>query len=129
MVEENKKGKEEVRVVTKQREIEWDVRKFHWSLYGKHEAMVDKEEILQSIDSLTEMDPEDNQKLECGITEEEVLLTLKNTKNNVVPGPGGFGGAFYKVFWKYLKKIVVNAIEETMKTGKFHFHNGWLLMC
>ena len=38
--------------------------------------------------------------------------TLKNTKNNVAPGPGGFGGAFYKVFWKYFKQIVVGAIRE-----------------
>ena len=58
------------------------------------------------------MDPEDSRRLECGITEEEVLLTLENTKNNVAPGPGGFGGAFYKIFWRYLKKIVVNAIGE-----------------
>ena len=112
MAEKNKEGREEVRVVTEQREIEWEVRKFYWHLYGEHEARVDKEEILQSIDNLKEMDPEDSQKLECGITEEEVSLTLKNTKNNVAPGPGGFGGAFYKVFWRYLKKIVVNVIGE-----------------
>ena len=92
MVEKNKEGKEEVRVVTKQREIEWEVRKFYWNLYGEHETRVDKEEILQSIGSLTEMDPEDSRKLECGITEEEVSLTLKNTKNTVAPGPGGFLG-------------------------------------
>ena len=104
VVEKNKEGKEEVRVVTEQREIEWEVRKFYWNLYGEHETRVDKEEILRSIDSLTEMDPEDSCKLECGITEVEVSLTLKNTKNNVAPGPGGFGGAFYKVFWGYLKK-------------------------
>ena len=73
---------------------------------------MDKEEKLQNVDGLVEMDPEDSQKLECEITEEEVSLTLKNTNNNVAPGPGGFGGAFYKVFWRYLKKIVVNAIGE-----------------
>ena len=71
-----------------------------------------KEDILQSIDNLTEMDPEESQKLDCEMTEEEVSLTLKNPKNNVAPGPRGFWGAFYKVFWKYLKKIVVNAIGE-----------------
>lgn len=37
--------------------------------------------------------------------------TLKETRNNVAPGPGGFGGNFYKVFWKYLKNIVVIAIN------------------
>ena len=39
-------------------------------------------------------------------------VTLKNTKNNMAPGPGGFGGAFYKVFWRYLKWIVMGAIKE-----------------
>ena len=37
------------------------------------------------------------------ITEDEVSKTLKNTRNNVAPGSGGFGGGFYKVFWKFLK--------------------------
>ena len=46
------------------------------------------------------------------ITEGEVSLTLKNTRNNVAPGPGRFGGAFYKVFWKYFKWVVVGAIKE-----------------
>ena len=41
--------------------------------------------------------------------------TLKVTKNNVAPGPGGFGGAYYKMFWKYLKIIVVGAIREVYK--------------
>ena len=35
-----------------------------------------------------------------------------HTKNNVAPGPGGFGGGFYKLFWKYLKGVVVGAIGE-----------------
>ena len=30
----------------------------------------------------------------------------------MAPGPRGFGGAFYKVVWKYLKQIVVGAIRE-----------------
>lgn len=46
------------------------------------------------------------------IMEGEVSSTLKNTKNNVAPGPGGFGGALYKMFWKYLKQIVVGALRE-----------------
>ena len=50
--------------------------------------------------------------MDTEIKEEEVSSTLKNTKNNVAPGPGGFGGAFYKVFWKYFKQIVVGAIRE-----------------
>ena len=104
VVEKNKEGKEEVRVVTEQREIEWEVRKFYWNLYGEHETRVYKKEIVQSIDSPSEMDPEDSRKLECGITEEEVSLTLKNTKNNIAPGPRGLGGHFIRFFGFTLKK-------------------------
>ena len=68
-------------MITEQKEIEWEVRKYYWKLYGKHKAKVNKEEILQNIDNLNKMELEDSQKLECGITEEEVSLTLKNTKN------------------------------------------------
>ena len=94
VVERNREGREEIRVVTEQKEIEWEVRKFYWHLCGEHEARVHKEEILQNVDGLVEMDPEDSQKLECEITEEDVSLTVKNTRNNVAPGPDGFGGAF-----------------------------------
>ena len=78
----------------------------------KHEAKVNKEEILQNIDNLTKIELEDCRKLECEINEDKVIVTLLNTKNNVAPGPNGFWGSVYKVFWKYLKKIVVGAIGE-----------------
>ena len=38
--------------------------------------------------------------------------TLKQTCNNITPGLVGFGGAFYKVFWKFLKNIVISAINK-----------------
>ena len=50
--------------------------------------------------------------MDVKILEEEVENTLKCTKNNIAPGHGGFGGGFYKVFWKFLKNTVVNAINE-----------------
>ena len=48
---------------------------------------------------LSKLKQEDSKGLECEITEGEVSVTLKNTKNNVAPGPGGFGGAFHKIFF------------------------------
>ena len=50
--------------------------------------------------------------LEKKITIEEVSKTLKNTRNNVSPGAGSFTGAFYKVFWIFLKIIVLGGIHE-----------------
>ena len=55
---------------------------------------------------------EENCQLEKKITMEEVSNTLKNTKNNVAPGAGGFKSSFYKVFWCYIKKIVLETIHE-----------------
>ena len=65
--------------------------KYYWKLYSEHEAKVDKEEILRNIDVLPKLKLEDCRRLECEITEDEVSVTLKNTKNNMAPGLGGFG--------------------------------------
>ena len=43
---------------------------------------------------------------------QEVSTCLRNTRNNVTPGCGGFTGAFYKVFWCYLKNVVLGAIYK-----------------
>ena len=105
--------------------IEWEVRKYYWKLCGKHEAKVNQEEVLKNIGNLTKIELKDCRKLECGITEGEVSVTLKNTKNNVAPGPGGFGGSFYKVFWKYLTKLLSMQLGKFIKIGTFHPQYLW----
>ena len=53
---------------------------------------------------LPKLELEDSRGLECEITEDEVSVTLKNTKNNVAPGLGGFGGGgIYPSFLETLK--------------------------
>ena len=106
------KGKEVTRVVRDQEEIEKEVRMFYSNLYSEGKAHIDKDEIIRSIETVTKINEEDAKRLELEITEEEVSSTLKNTKNNVAPGLGGFGGGFFKLFWKYFKPIVVGAIRE-----------------
>ena len=113
--EVDESGKETTRVVRDQEEIEREVRMFYSKLYSKGKVHVNKDEIIKSIETVTKIDKEDVKRLELEITEGEVSSTLKVTKNNVAPGPGGFGGAFYKMFWKYLKYIVVGAIREVYK--------------
>ena len=115
-------GKEVTKILNDQKSIEWEVRKYYYNLYSEQDARVNKEEILQNIEVVTKIDTEDVRKLECEITEGEVAVTLKNTKNNVAPGPGGFGGAFYKTFWKYFKWVVVGAIKEIYKTKSCLYH-------
>ena len=50
--------------------------------------------------------------LEKKITLEEISNSLKNTRNNVASRTGGFSGAFYKVIWCYMKKVVLGAIHQ-----------------
>ena len=89
-------GVKSIRVVQDQKEIEWEVRKFYYDLYSEKEAKVDKNEILQNIEEVSKISDEDVCSLECGITEDEVAVTLLRPKNNVAPGPGGFGVFFTK---------------------------------
>ena len=96
ITEKDDKGVERIKVISEQKDIEWEVRKYYWKLYSEHEAKVDREEILRNIDMLPRLEQEDSRRLECEITEDEVSVTLKNTKNNVAPGPGGFGGGVTK---------------------------------
>ena len=46
---------------------------------------------------------------------EEVSKCPMKTRNNVAPRFGRFTGAFYKVFWCYLKHIVLRAIHQIFK--------------
>ena len=72
------------------------MRKFYWELYQKEERAIDKEEILRSIAELKKVCNEDKAYMDRKISGDEVSITLKNTRNNVSPGTGGFGGNFYK---------------------------------
>ena len=46
IVEKDSEGKEKVKVITEQRSIKWEVRKYYWKLDSEQEARVDKEDIL-----------------------------------------------------------------------------------
>ena len=86
-----------VRVVKEQKEVKWEVRKYYWNLYKEQETNVNTEEILENIAELKKVSLDDKSRLELKITGEEVSNTLKQTRNNVAPGPGGFGGSFYSL--------------------------------
>ena len=112
VVERDENGEGRKRIVKEQCAVEWEVRKFYWNLYRKEETNCRKEVILEKIEDFRKISEDENCKLEEKITIEEVGKTLRNTRNNVAPGAGGFSGSFYKVFWCLLKFIVLGAIHE-----------------
>ena len=87
-------GYEYTRVITEQKAVEWEVRNFYWNLYKEEENNIDIAEVLESISQMKKVNCDDVQKLEEKITGEEVSRTLKQTRNNIAPGLGGFGGGF-----------------------------------
>ena len=115
VTEKNKRGEEVIRVVTKQSSVEWEVRKFYWSLYRKEETFCNKQDILDRIGEVKGMSESDRCQLEKEITLEEVSNILKNTKNNVAPGAGGFMGSFYKVFWCFFLISVGGYLQNFQK--------------
>ena len=104
IVEKKPGGEEQIKVITDQKLVEWEVRKFYWKLYQDEEKIKNIEEILKNIASIKKVSEDDKVRMDVKISEEEVGNTLKSTKNNIAPGHAGFGGGFYKVFWKFLKK-------------------------
>ena len=106
-------------MITDQKQVEWEVRKFYWKLYQEEEKYINKEEVLKNIASIKKISEDDRMRMDVRISEEEVGNTLKNPRNNIAPGYGGFGGNFYKVFWKFLKKIIVNAINKIFKVKNY----------
>ena len=45
--ETDKNGVETIREITKQKEVEWEVRKYYWKFYRKEERVIDKKDILE----------------------------------------------------------------------------------
>ena len=101
--ERDEKGEEKIRVIKEQRAVEWEVRKFYWNLYRREETNCRKEKILEKIGDVRKISEEESCRLKEKITMEEVGKTLRNTKNNIAPGAGGFSGSFYRVFWCLIK--------------------------
>ena len=47
--ERNERGEETMRLVKKQSSVEWEMRKYYWSLYRKEETFCSKKHILEKI--------------------------------------------------------------------------------
>ena len=52
VVEKYRNGEERIRIVRKQKAVEWEVRKFYWNLYRREETNCRKDEILEKIGRL-----------------------------------------------------------------------------
>jgi hypothetical protein len=54
-------------------------------------------------DDITQISPEDNEKLVAMFTEQDVKEVVFKMKHNIAPGPDGFPAEFYQIFWETIK--------------------------
>ena len=86
IIEKKAGGEEHIKVVTEQKPVEWEVRKFYWKLYQEEEKDVTsvassirahKKEILKNIKNIKKVNEDDKVRMDAEISEEEVGITLK----------------------------------------------------
>lgn len=92
------------------------MHQFYKKLYtSKGERVQDDDNYFQNrAPKLTEEQKEIG---EQPITEHEILAALKHVKPNKSPGSDGLPGEFYKVFWKDIKKYLMESIKHALNSG------------
>ena len=56
---------------------------------------------------------------ENDLTEDEILISLKNTQNNKTPGNDGLTKEFYETFWNEIKYIFLKSLKEANESKYF----------
>lgn len=54
------------------------------------------------------------------ITEKEIEETVKTMAKNKAPSPDGFTAEFFQAIWSFMKKDIVNAVEESRCNKRMH---------
>ena len=56
---------------------------------------------------------------ENDLTEDEILISLKDTQNNKTPGNDGLTKEFYETFWNEIKYIFLKSLKEANESKYF----------
>ena len=76
--------------------------KFLWNLYKGNETNIKITDVLENITEMQRVSKNDKLKMDERISG-EMCKTLKQMRNDVVPGLEGFGGGFHEVLWNFFK--------------------------
>jgi hypothetical protein len=111
------------RIIHEELEILSTEKNFYKQLYSKKVDLSDteKQEISYEIineSNLVQLTEEEKNGCDIPITEEEILKSLKDLKNNKTPGTNGISAEFYKFFWHDIKDFLINSIVESVEKGE-----------
>ena len=117
-----KNGRNEI--LTKQSDIEDEVRRNYQQLYANKDENITFENIERFMGEDVEnieynkLTQEQANELEGRISETELLSVLKKSKNESAPGLSGFSYYFYKFFWADIKNFIVSAVNHSFDIKK-----------
>jgi hypothetical protein len=106
--------------INSQTAIEQEIQKYYKDLYSNKDEHISLEinEFLNNEHIRPNLTDEQIYNLEQDITLQELTDALKKTKNGSTPGFSGFTYAFYKCFWRYLGRTILNAMKYSFIINK-----------
>ena len=109
------------KVSTTHDDILTDVANHFKTLYTNQKVNVVKIKedaaIFLNPNNAIQVSEEDNELLNKHISENDLLMALKNSNNSSAPGIDGLPGEVYKFFWVDLKIHLLNSINYSFETG------------
>ena len=99
-------------------EIIQETKHFYENLYAFRPTQNINIEKQLNFNDIPKLNEQQSESLEGLITIEEMLVSLKNMKNNKSPGSDGFTIEFYKFFWIDIGHFVVRSINSGFETGE-----------
>ena len=106
--------------LTSEKDILNEAKRFYSNLYTSKSSPSTEEQnnFFQKIDeNLVKLNDQEQESGEGLLTKHECLESLKSMKNEKSPGCDGLPSEFYKVFWKDIADLYVNAINKAYKEG------------
>ena len=110
-------------VIDNQEDILKEEKYFYENLYKEHidTSAHEYKNVLQEFMhqlEVPQLSEEDKMKCEEGLTESELLKSIKELKNKKTPGTDGLPPEFYKFFWIDIKNILIESYNYAFYSGE-----------
>ena len=103
-----------------QTEIDESVAAFWKELYDYHELDLDRskkiEDFIPQGHQQEKIKPETADKCDLPLSMKELTDALNKTDGKTSPGSDGLGYAFYKVFWREMRTLVLNSMNKSLRS-------------
>ena len=107
-------------IIKNQSDIDRELYKYYQNLYKSQEEKMEIlsiEEFLNEPSDKVRLTIQEASSLEGLLTLEEATQYMKKCRADASPGSDGFTGGFFKLFWRNLKKFVINSLNFAYETG------------